>query len=589
MPLTFASVILMTGCAVSSEKPATWWPQQTAPRAVVRTIPHEQFEPSILLNGQTVKGDFSPTHIMVQSVAGLVSRAVNEGRSDEIVWLTVGHPTQEINPDYALYYKKLVGTLNLEDRGQFGSWEIVKRYQQKGILKGYVLYRYDTTERTPYEPHQNTAKADQSVNIATMAAAMLEGVLIEEGQQAQAEAIGLKLLYDARGKTLAEAFNKWKDRLSRNFYANLDPKVAHCRDFAIANKCVTYMGMEEPVPTIMQWLHPLSPIIGWTWEDEKTSTRFVSEFGHFHTATNWSLNMMALTAVPFKPVAAPTLPKADPVKTPHAAAFVMSDGDNICWFTGDFVKSEYYWGSPAQQEFAFNWTTCLANLSQVSPLTARAILESRPAHSSLIEYAGGYLYPDVFAVKRPDRRALLAEHARRTWSRMQATGQRILAFICIDIDSPAAQEAYQVFAEEMPGLLGMMAVQYFPYEGGLGKTYWFRDKQGNEIPVVSAKYSIWANARTPHSGTPAKIARLINEHTAQAEKEGKRHYCWTIVHAWSGFKNTEDEDAQNGRFLQPGNDWGVGPVKWCSDRLDPSIKTVSAEELMALIRADRRM
>ena len=77
---------------------------------------------------------------------------------------------------------------------------------------------------------------------------------------------------------------------------------------------------------------------------------------------------------------------------------------------------------------------------------------SRP-NDAFIEWGGGYYYPDLFGLKRPDRWGLLAQHARRTWELMKRNGTRIIGFNFSKFDSPDALRAYQVFAGQTEGLL----------------------------------------------------------------------------------------------------------------------------------------
>jgi hypothetical protein len=53
-----------------------WWPVQALPRAFVRVT-----------NPPDV-----PAQMMVQSLAGLAAKAVNEGRGNELVWVDRGNP-----------------------------------------------------------------------------------------------------------------------------------------------------------------------------------------------------------------------------------------------------------------------------------------------------------------------------------------------------------------------------------------------------------------------------------------------------------------------------------------------------------------
>ena len=94
--------------------------------------------------------------------------------------------------------------------------------------------------------------------------------------------------------------------------------------------------------------------------------------------------------------------------------------------------------------------------------------------------------------KRADREGLLRSFARIVNVHMQKMGIKAFGFICHKIDSKEALDAYRVFAEELEGIAGMLAVQYSPYNGGYGKVFWVKDRKGNDIPVISARGQIWA-------------------------------------------------------------------------------------------------
>ena len=154
---------------------------------------------------------------------------------------------------------------------------------------------------------------------------------------------------------------------------------------------------------------------------------------------------------------------------------------------------------------------------------------------------------------------------------MQKAGTSVFGFICVDVDSPEALEAYKIYAEEIDGLVGMMAVQYAPYHGGKGKTYWVKNRNGIEIPVMTAKFTLWDGLDMDGSGDVSKVSESINSFAA-----GKnRSLSWTSVHAWSRFENP----------LKPGNfSTGVEPISWCIDLLNEQITIVSPEELLWRMR-----
>jgi hypothetical protein len=115
-----------------------------------------------------------------------------------------------------------------------------------------------------------------------------------------------------------------------------DPRIPNCRDLAIAHNALTLFGQQDPVPAALQWLEPLSPILGWPGGDEFQATRLSSIYGHIQTATNWCLNLPVLMAGSERqspPRAAPLDPQSiDFTDARSAVSFICTDGENVQWF-----------------------------------------------------------------------------------------------------------------------------------------------------------------------------------------------------------------------------------------------------------------
>src|SRR5512140_3164869 len=104
-----------------------WGPVQTLPQAVVQTLHQPEFPaPS------------AAVQMMVQSIAGLAAKSVNEGRGQELLWVSTGNPDLE---DW--YARWLAAHPTAKPAGTLGPWALVDRYTQRGVIKGYILYRLD--------------------------------------------------------------------------------------------------------------------------------------------------------------------------------------------------------------------------------------------------------------------------------------------------------------------------------------------------------------------------------------------------------------------------------------------------------------
>jgi hypothetical protein len=470
----------------------------------------------------------------------------------------------------------------------FTPWELVDRYRDKGVYEGYILYSYDTSEGGPTAKRKGI---DESANVATTLAGVLKGIMVSEEQQGEAEARGLKMLADAREMSETECFETYRDRLDRRHVLAQDPKMPNHRAIAVAHNLFTYYGDDSPTPELYAWLDAPASILGWNAGDEGDMVAQLTEYGHTLLASNWALNETVTSAGSddWRPEHPFTVfdPRAlDWEPGQNAASFVMSDGDNVQWLMGDFCLSADYWASRDHGRFPVGWGLPHACLAQVCPAAVDYLAETQRTESTLNLHAGGYYYPDLMGIKLPaDKRwDPLRTHARRINHYMQLAGATTLQVLCMDVDSEDALKAYQIYADEIENLTGIFVLQYYPYEGGDGEVFWVKNRHGEEIPVLSSKFTIWANVELPGTGTPSKVARL---HREAAEQEDPL-LCYTIAHTWSGFKQIEGDDdkAENSEFRAPGTEAAVTPARWCADRLGDDIRVVSPEELLWRIRME---
>jgi hypothetical protein len=568
--------LLIAVPVLAGEEDDRWWPTQAFPKAVVRTTNQQQFtEPRVALQ------------MMVQSVAGLAAKAVNEGRGDELVWVNNG------DGDLEKWYARLLAEHpGLATPGTYEPWDLVDRYTKQGIIKGYILYRSDKSKG---ENNANRSGMNCSVNVATSLAGLLDGIIVDEDLEKEAKAHGLKLLLDVREKTQTWCFQTYKNQFNRRMLCTQDPRKPYTRDLAIAQKMFTVYGLEEPTPAAMEWLQPLSPILGCNGGDEFESTDLSTSYGHIQTATDWCLDLPVLMAGTEKLI----LPKAtgfDPKTidwkdSRSAVSFINTDGDNVQWFQGNFfTSSDSYWGNPDRGKIPYGWSCCFDQLAQLCPQAIEYALDTRTTNDWFIEWGGGYYYPDHFGRQRTNRWELLALQARRTWELMKKTNERIVSFDFSRIDTPEARKACEVFAGQTDGLLAILIFPYSANEGGAGKIFWVRDRNGIEVPVITARYSIWEHANNrERAGTPAKVAREIRQTVEKAAPAQLPRYDWVIAHVWSYFKHAPgtDENAENmpqENAAASGGVRGYSPVIWCAERLPTSVRVISPEELIWRIR-----
>lgn len=524
-----------------------------------------------------------------QSVAGLAAKAVNEGRNDEMVWIATDNVDVE---DWLVRLRRRHPQLRVE--GNANLWDLVELYAKQGLIKGYILYR---SAFSPNQANPSGHNIDDSVNVATSLAGLLDGIIVDETLEPQAKAHGLTLLLDVREKSQAWCFKTYRPQFNRRLLCIQDPRKPNVRDLAIARQALTIYGHDEPLPSAMEWLQPLSPILGWNGGDEFQNTELSTRYGDFQSATDWCVNLPVLMA---GAATAQTskLPSFEP-KTINwsdrrsAVSFVSSDGDNVQWLEGSFFRAgggKSYWSNPDRGKMPFGWSCCFAQLAQLCPYAIDYAAATKLPNDSFIEWGGGYYYPDLFGSARSNRWELLAQHARQTWSWMKQNNTRIIGVCVSDYKSPDARKAYEVFAKQTAGLLAILVFQYSHYEEGAGDAFWVEDRNGIEVPVITARYNIWNHENDrPRTGTPAKIAREIRQTVEQTPAAALPRYDWVICHVWSYFRKVpgSDENAENmpqENAASSGGECGYSPALWCAQRLPATIRVVSPEELIWRIR-----
>jgi hypothetical protein len=563
-----------------------WWPAQALPAALVCTTPMASWP------GGT--GD-SPMQMLVQSVAGLAAQAVNARTGDELVWVTSGNiDIEEWGRRFRVDHPSIVV------RDTLPPWSLVERYARRGLIKGYVLYRFDRSQ--PVDGAKLRPDMDLSVNVATSVAGILGGILVDESLEAEAKKHGLSLLLDARGKTQQWCFDTYRDRFTRQMLLAMDPKMAEPRDYAIAHRAFAVFGHDEPLPSALAWLDAPAPVLGWIGGDEFRATELATIHGDFQTATSRCLNLPVLMAGALDSPS-PQVPHLDPQRidwSDHRStvSLLSSDGDNVLFLTsGFFQRSPYYWSASQRGKVAFGWSAPLAHLVQLCPQAIEYAVATRTPNDWLVEWHGGYYYPDLYASARPDRWELLAQHARDTWAMMQRSGATMIGFNMRHYDSPDALKAYATIIGQTDRLLAVLAFQYSPYNAGAGRVFWFKDQRGVEVPVITLRYQIWWNLNhRANTGTPAKIAREIRESVERIPPAEPPRNDWGMEQVWSYFKPAPgtDEDAENlppKKEMTPGTTYeqlggvrGYAPVTWCTDRLPSSVRVVAPEEMAWRVR-----
>lgn len=541
----FSTPVFVSGQTNLTQK--SWWPYQKAPKNIL-----------------ICSFNKSETNL-AQSLSGVVAQALNENLTDDGIWLKTN------TEGYDDYLKLLSQRIGAKRPVEYNVWNLIEIYSKKSIIKGYVLY--------------NQRREDASINLATVKCGLLKAVMIDLSQEQEAVHLGLKKLDDvSKSKQITiRDFLKLSTQLNRNLLVLANPKAPNNRDYAIAHKAMVYYGVDSLLNTILSWMKPLSPIIGWNEGPEFNHIAPCSYWGMINTASDWCYNLPLISCDSndiIKQAMSIDVSKINWSEKKNYHSYVMSDGDNMQWAFSNFIYGPDYWSNRYNSELAMSFTTCAVNLSMAAPDVWSTIVSKQARNTGIIEYGGGYYYPDLFG-KKANSGELLRELAKTINQHMIETGVKVFGFICKDLHSESAQRAFQIFAEEIDPLVGMVAVQYAPYNGGHGEVIWVKNKRGEAIPVLTSKYQVWANLDQKGSGNPQKISNCINNNGSTDDKSS---FSWTIVHAWSNFRKGAKNEIIDCKSAREDSQRGVTPLKWSKPLLNSDVKLVTIEELLWRLR-----
>ena len=506
-------------------------------------------------------------HLLAQSLAGLVNRALEEGRTDVGVWLD--HSGEAYTGSKAYLGSEIGRQTAIELATKTYNDVDGVRVNVRDLIDGYVL--------------TDVAGNPESNMVATVAAHIYNSIIVDIRDKAVFDAAGYTMKYDARTKTTQNAWNEFGSRCSKKALVVMPVKTGELREFAIRNG-LFIVNLNKAYGTkdsgqngtlfnnVLASLDAGAPVLGWeqgVGEDEFVGK--VSRYGCLMLAADWSYNH-TMTSMNYdlrqRPILAQVInPKdIDYTRKKNFLSFYLSDGDNYQWVMGNDYIRDFY--SLAQNESTrMSYGLCSEALCQLCPTRFEQLYNWQNKTGTIMEtFGGGYFYVDTFSNTRGSRAAnlkMIAEHAA---AHMRQHRLKILHLMAKDWSCAAAKEAYQAFIDANDQLEGIVTIQYYPYAKGRGEILWFTNKAGYDIPVVSTDYDLWLDVSKPEigTGTPKDVAEFMATDFAGKELT----FSPVIVHAWSTFGTGRGADAARG----------------CINQAPSTVEAVSMQELIWRIR-----
>lgn len=414
------------------------------------------------------------------------------------------------------------------------AWEALDAF--KADVQGMVVF----TGRTP------------SINIATSLCGPLLAVAVEESLLERAKAKGLTQLADARTMDQLQAWRAYRTRFGRGILVEQDPaKDWHLRDLAVARNAFVFWQLPAAeVVELVQQAGPGTTVFGWG-ADENESVKRVSQAGGDYVAADWSSNLSALEKLPVPIPTRPHPPRPAPAREgERIVAFVMSDGDNLCFVGGGFVDDHGHFGSPHRGTFNMTWEMA-PRMTDLCSWGLRILYQrasAGPAFDDFVMGPSGAAY--CFPNHQPDR----AAYARLTASYVKRSGMNLVTLLNDGGDMEQAKPLL-----EQPAVAGVLYKDWAPYNARQGAMLWHRGK-----PCVSYRYLLWEGLARQN---PEDVATAVAAQPARPDSDPDS-YALINVHAWSWKK-----------LGGP-----MAAVKKTVDLLPAGTRVVTAEEFVILLK-----
>lgn len=374
------------------------------------------------------------------------------------------------------------------------AWDLVEQFRSSIVDNGFVVYKID----------------DPSLNVACTVSGVKGYVAIEESIVDMAVNNGLVQMEDVRDKDEKWAFDTYKDQLNTGLIMSQPYNNYAFRDYGVATKSLFfYDDNTDNVFEVYTHMEDNGVVMGW-YRDEMVGVDISSMLEKITLAADHAHNLSTYASfdsgVMKQKKQQSYKVKSDDV---HYVTFMMSDGDNVQWYTNGMLLDRRFFGAKNRGEFPIGWSIP-PTLVDLAPIIMEYAYDSQTNNDEFVAgvSGAGYINPGTY-----DEEAF-AEFADITGEYMERAD---LSYLQI-LDGGMKQKAVDEFArqEQIEGGFYMVG---FRYKEGAGNVMWSNGK-----PFVAYRDALWDE-------NVEKFAERINN----LEKNAKsvNGYSAIVVHAWT--------------------------------------------------------
>ena len=444
---------------------------------------------------------------------------------------------------------------------------IKKHYPQVTVSKASGMWLFLKSHTEKFSGYILTDMGDDSVNVATSLAGILNALIVTPKNESTAKTLGLEMLLDVSDKDDAWLrSSEYFDKLNKDIAFMLNPtKIEFLRDYAIYNNAYMFTDTDVSQANLIRRINFLNDgfvVMGWNNNlgEHGTVEALSSQNGNM-IPSDYAKNIVTLSSFPLVSAEQITDVEATDGKGKHTVCLVMSDGDNMQWVLNDFLSSTKWYASPHRGDFPLAWGLPAALMDLAPPSVINFYNTMTPNDAFMLQLSGtGYTFPSRW--KNMDK---LAEMQKDVGSVMDRADLSVLEILDdVSLNNETVEKYYGGFLKE-EAIDGVFYIDYGNYAGYNGKIFWVEGK-----PLITARYRLWADVG--EAATIEGIAKALNK--GSTNPANPLAYSFVIIHAWSGLDG-------NGNFVNGGNT--MNAVAKLVELLDDDVELVTPEEFVSRV------
>ncbi len=415
----------------------------------------------------------------------------------------------------------------------------------KTIINGYILC---------------DSQNGDTVNTAISLAGILNAAIATEKTKDMLESYGYTCVLDVsdKGDKWLRNSEYWK-MLNRDIaIEQLYTSAPRLVDYAILSNAYFnfYNGKNQEKHTKMfDFLNDNAIVLGWNnILGEVETIKSFSSLNSQMIPADHATNLSTLSGFKLEKLTQKTINSEINTENTHTVCIIMSDGDNLQWALRYYANNPYFFASEHRGDFKMGWGLPPSSIDLIAPVSEYFYDNMSENDEFIMQLSGlGYTLPSLW--DEPVRLEM-AEQLAQYMSRHNTR------FVEILDDEGFSTEVLSAFTsqEEIDGIFYIGYPDY--YRGQNGEVLWSDGK-----PIVSARYSLWANVSDGKSELDY-IAEQIN--SASTDVKSTDSYSFIIVHAWSGLVD--------GQFVPDGNT--MDAVAELVRRFNENVEVVTPTEFM---------